>query len=187
MKHLRPNRREDGNHSSFSAGTIALIGLMAASLEAGKFALMSIPNVEVVTLLTALFGYVFGLAGIIAVIIFDLIEVMLWGFGTWVISYLIYWPLLCAVFWLIGRRKIRSRIVLGAVAVGMTVFFGVLSSLIDIGLLSGSYQNFWQRFVIYYGRGVWFYVAQIATNLILFPVAFLPMEKILQRLKQHRL
>ena len=49
---------------------IALIAVMAATLEGGKLALAAIPNVEIVTLLCAVYGYVFGGAGIIATYVF---------------------------------------------------------------------------------------------------------------------
>ena len=61
---------------SFKRGalSIALVGIMAATLECVKLALASIPNVEAVTLFTALFAYVLGPLGVAASIVFVCIE-----------------------------------------------------------------------------------------------------------------
>ena len=154
------------------ARAIALVGISAATVECGKLALAAIPNVEVVTLLLALYGYAFGYLGVAAALVFVAIEPMIYGFGSWVVSYMIYWPLVAVVFMLLGRARIKNRLLLTAVAVCLTFFFGVLSSLVDIGLFSGFFDNFFARFAIYYARGVPFYAAQIITNAVMFPLLF---------------
>ena len=151
---------------------VALVGIMAATVECGKLALASIPNVEVVTLLLGLYSYVFGWLGILAAVIFVCIEPLIWGFGTWVISYFIYWPTLALVFMMLGRIRVKNRLLLSGVAVLLTVLFGVLTSLVDVGLFSGAFDNFFARFSIYYMRGVPFYVTQILCNAVLFVSVF---------------
>jgi len=154
------------------ARAIALVGISAATVECGKLVLAAIPNVEVVTLLLALYGYAFGYLGVAAALVFVAIEPMIYGFGSWVISYIIYWPLVAVVFMLLGRARIKNRLLLTAVAVGLTLFFSILSSLVDIGLFSGFFDNFFARFFVYYAHGVPFYTAQIVTNAVLFPLLF---------------
>jgi|GEM_PF-201711 len=158
-----------------AAKRAALIGVAAGLLEAGKMALNAIPNVEVVTLFCALFGYVFGVYGIVSIYLFVGMEILIWGFSSysmWIVSYLIYWPLLGVIFWCLGQAKVKNRFILTAVAVVMTAFFGVMTSLIDCGILSGFRNDFWQRFAIYYVRGVPFYITQIVCNFILFITIF---------------
>ena len=150
----------------------ALVGVMAATLECAKLALSAIPNVEVVTLLIALYSTVFGWLGVASAVIFVAIEPLIWGFGSWVISYLLYWPLVAIVFLLLKKVGIKNRWALTGIAVLLTFFFGVLTSLVDIGLFSGTYDEFFKRFFIYYSRGVYFYLIQIASNAILFPYVF---------------
>ena len=129
---------------------IALVGVLAATLECAKLALSFLPNIEAVTLLTALFGYVFGIWGIAAAFVFVTIEPIIYGFGPWVISYYIYWPLVALIFMLLGRVKLRNRVIVTAVAVLLTVFFGVLTSLVDVGLFSANFDGFFYRFSILY-------------------------------------
>lgn len=170
---------------------VALIGVMAATIEVGKLALSAIPNVEVVTLFCALFGYVFGPMGLAATLIFVWLETMIWGFNTWVFSYLLHWPAVCLTFWFLGRIGVKNRIWLTLAAVLLTVAFGVSSSLIDVamymqgGLLRWNITNYWYRFGIYYMRGIWFYVVQVACNVVAFPLLFAPLVRLLQSLARR--
>ena len=166
-----------------SVRAIALVGVLAATLECAKLILAFLPNVEVVTLLCALYGYVFGPIGVAATVIFVCIEPLIWGFNLWVISYVLYWPFLAAVFWLLGKLGVRSRVILSAVALCMTIWFGVLDSLVNVGLFSGAFTRFWERFAIYYLRGVGFYVAQLVTNAVVFPLLFRPLAQRLERMR----
>lgn len=169
------------------ARMIALVGISAATLECAKLALAALPNIEVVTLLTALFGYVFGFAGVMAAVVFVCIEPLIYGFNTWVVLYFIYWPTLAALFMLLGKRRIKNRVIITAVAVLMTVLFGILSALIDVGLLSGAFDNFFYRFAVYYARGILFYAIQIACNAVLFPLLFDFLSKKLLLVKRKML
>ena len=154
------------------ARAIALVGITAATVECGKLALAALPNIEIVTLLVALYGYVFGWYGVASAVVFVSIEPLIYGFGTWLPAYFIYWPLVAVVFMLLRRAKIKNRWILTAAAVGLTVFFGVLTSLIEVGLFSGGFDNFLYRFAIYYARGIVFYAVQIGCNALLFPLLF---------------
>lgn len=164
---------------------LALVGISAATLECGKLALSALPNIEIVTLLVALYSYCFGAVGVMAAVIFVCIEPMIYGFGSWVLLYFIYWPALALTFAALGRLCVKSRIAITATAVGATVLFGVLSSLIDVGLFSGSFENLFYRFGVYYLRGIPFYLAQIITNAALFPLLFRPLSARLSRLYRH--
>lgn len=166
-----------------TARVIALVGIMAATIECAKLALMFLPNIEVVTILSALYGYVFGIYGVIATIVFVCIEPLIYGFGTWVVSYFLYWPLVAIVFMIFAKLRIKNRFVFTFSAIILTAWFGVLSSLIDIGLLSGFFDNFWQRFAIYYVRGIPFYIAQLACNAVLFLFLFKFLLAKLERIK----
>jgi hypothetical protein len=145
---------------------------MAATVECGKLALSALPNIEVVTLLLALYSYVFGWMGIAAAVVFVAIEPLIYGFGSWVIGYFIYWPLLSLLFFALGRIRVKRRFVITAAAVLMTFIFGVLTSLVDVGLFSGSFDNFLYRLGIYYLRGIPFYLLQIVCNFVLFLTVF---------------
>ena len=164
---------------------IALVGIMAATVECGKLALSFLPNIEVVTLLLALYGYVFGFLGVVAALVFVSIEPIIYGFNTWVVSYYLYWPLVSLVFMLLAKIKVKNRFLLTGAAVLLTAWFGILTRLVDLGLLSGFFDNFWYRFTVYYARGAVFYIVQIACNAVLFPLLFKFLAGKLERIKHQ--
>ena len=176
--------REVNKRKALSATkSIAIVGMIAASMECAKILLAAVPNVEAVSLLIALYSYSFGYAGVIGAFVFVCIEPLVWGMGTWFVSYLIYWPLLSVVFFILGRVKIKNRFALTGIAVVMTFFFGILTSLVDIGLFSGSFDNFFYRFGIYYARGVFFYAMHIGSNFAIFLFVFPPLLRFMTKLK----
>ena len=141
--------------------SIVQIALAAATLSAAKFTL--------------------GWKGIAASGVFAAIETVIWGFGSWVITYFIHWPLVAFSFCILSRFIKPSRIIPTIAAFVLTVEFSVLSALVDVGLTTGYFYNFGERFVIYFLRGTWFYVAQIACNLVLFPLLFKPLTALIAR------
>ena len=168
--------------TTFARGAIfriALVGICAALIEAVKLALSGIPNVEGVTLLCALFGYCFGWYGVLSTVVFVSIEPLIYGYNTWVLSYYLYWPFVAIVFLLLRKAKIKNRFALTGIAVLLTIWFGVLTSLVDVGLFTGFFEDFWHRFAVYYWRGIWFYVVQIACNAVVFPLLFRPLSDLL--------
>lgn len=170
-------------NASLAVRKVSLMGMMAAMLTGGKLALAVIPNVEIVTLLSALYGYVFGGLGILAILVFVTVEPLLWGVGTWVISYYLYWPFVGLVFFLFCRLGVKRCVPLTAAALLLTVWFGVLTSLVDIGLFMGYFDRFFERFAIYYMRGIVFYIVQLACNAVTFPLLFPPLSRTLFYIK----
>ena len=165
-------KKMSGKLGITSAKTIALVGIMAATVECGKLALSFLPNIEVVTLLLAVYGYVFGYLGVFAAFVFVSFEPLIYGFGPWVVSYFIYWPLVAFVFCILGRKKIHSRIISTSFAVGLTVFFGILSSAVDVALYLGVNSYYFSNLALYYVRGIVFCSVQIVCNAVLFPLLF---------------
>jgi hypothetical protein len=122
--------------------------------------------------------------GIVSAIVFVSIEPLIYGFGTWVVAYYLYWPFVAVIFMILGKIGLKNRFIHSAVAVLLTVWFGILSSLVDLGLLSGFFDNFWARFGVYYVRGIPFYIAQTVCNAVLFVFLFPYLVKRLEFIKQ---
>lgn len=160
------------NGVNFNARAVAFVGIMAATLECGKLALSFLPNIEVVTLLCALYGYVFGIYGVAAALVFVFIEPIIYGFGSWIITYIIYWPSVAVVFWLLRKKKVKSVVALTTAALCLTFAFGVLSSLIDTAFYLGINKNYLKNLIVYYLRGSIFYIVQLSCNAVVFPTLF---------------
>ncbi len=183
----REKERENGRRLR-PVRYIALAGVYAALLTGGKEALAAIPNVEVVTLLCALGGYALGAVALASIAAFVTVEGAIYGFGSWIISYYIHWPLVCAAFMLIRifvspQRRVLLRVVPTAAALILTLGFSALTSVVDVGILGGAGMSFFERFAIYYARGIPFYVAQLVTNAVLFPLIFPILAKVLIKAK----
>lgn len=79
---------------------LLIIALYSALVFALKEALAILPNIEVVTFLLAFAALVFPLSMSISIpFIFNLCEILLRGIATWVILYLVAWPLLVLLIW----------------------------------------------------------------------------------------
>lgn len=184
----REKERENGRRLR-PVRYIALAGVYAALLTGGKEALAAIPNVEVVTLLCALGGYALGAVALASIAAFVTVEGAIYGFGSWIISYYVHWPLVCAAFMLIRifvspQRRVLLRVVPTAAALILTLGFSALTSVVDVGILGGATNaGFFERFTIYYARGIPFYVAQLVTNAVLFPLVFPIIAKALIKAK----
>ncbi len=176
--------------------TLAISAMFSALLVGGKQLLAGLPNIEVVTLLIALCAYAWGLkTALFATNVFILCDMAIWGINTWVISYAVHFNLVAVIFWLLSFVKAKGamRVVLPtAVAVVLTAMFGVLTSAVDtlIGFSGGFFvvaQDFWRRFAVVYSAGIYFYVVQVASNLVLFATAFVPLVKVNQKVQQKLL
>lgn len=166
-----------------AAKKIAVIALMSATLTGGKMAMSFLPNIEPVSILLALYSFVFGIwFALPCALVFVAAETLLWGVNTWVISYFIYWPLVAVVFAALGKANAKLWQCLLAITL-LTLFFGVLTSLVDVGLFMGRFDNFWARFAAMYARGAVFFAIHVVSNFVIFLSVFNPLKKLLRLIK----
>ncbi len=168
-----------------AARRVATVALCAATLSCGKLVLAAIPNVEIVTLLCALYGYTFGWGGVLSAAVFVCLEPLSYGFGPWVLTYALHWPTVALLFALLAHARLKNRWALAGVALLLTAWFGVLSSLVDVGLFFGRFDRFFTRFSILYARGIPFYLTQIGCNAVLFPLLFPRLCRALSRVAKR--
>lgn len=164
---------------------IVLTGLAAALLSAGKQALASIPNIEVVTLFIMLYAACFKpQIAFVATAVFIFIEIFIWGFNTWVFAYLIHWNLLALFTFFLARVfKIKNRFVYLAYTIVMTALFGVLTSFIDalVGWAKTG-LSFATLFTAIYLRGIYFYIVHVVGNAAINITLFAPIRDLLHKL-----
>ncbi len=167
--------------SFLSAKKIALCAIMTATLEIGKLSLSFIANVEVVSLLTAVYAYVFGGLTLISVLAFILIEMAIWGVNTWVLSYFVFYGSIAIVFYFLGKKKIDILWLILLLISILTASFGFVSSFFDVAI--GGFNNFLNRYFIYYFRGIVFYAVHVVSNFIIFLLTFKSVKKLLENIK----
>lgn len=111
---------------------ITRIALLSAILYVSKVALEFLPNVELVSLLTVLYTLVFGKEAFLIVTVFNLFELIQWGFGTWWVSYLYVWPLL-ALITLLLKKIIKEEFLIWSIVSGLFgLVFGSLFAIVYI-------------------------------------------------------
>lgn len=175
-----------GRRGRVAAEYIVKVAVMAAMLTALKFALSFVPNVEVVTLLIMVYAAVFGAAYVLpSVFVFCAVEVAIYGVGSWVILYFIYWPTLAFLSCVLFARR-RHLLVAAVTAAVMSALFGVFSACCDtlyvaVGLYEGDLARYW---LAYYVRGLYFDLVHTASNFVVIAVLFKPLCAAGDRIKR---
>ncbi len=166
------------NKSLFTVKDIATIGMMAAILEGVKFALQSIPNVELVTLLIILFTLYLGPKTLVAVWAFVGLECVVYGLGLWTIMYVYIWPVLVALTLLIGKlfgTKSQWPFVILSLMFGL--FFGAFCA-IPYFFIGGINMA-----VTWWISGIPYDILHGISNGILCAILFTPLNRALSKIK----
>ena len=156
---------------------IVLIGILSASITAGKLALSFIPNVEIVTLLFIMYTLVFGIKkGFFISIIFTTTEIFIYGFSTWLIMYYILWPLLVLITGLL-KDRLKSEYAYATVGAVFGYTFGMFFAVMESFFYGAAYG--WA----YWIRGIPFDLLHGTSNFIIVLVLYKPIMDILLMLK----
>lgn len=156
------------------AKDIALIGLLSASITAGKLALSFIPNVEVVSLLFIVYTVTFGLKrSILVSIIFTTTEILIYGFSTWLLVYYFIWPLLIIITHFV-KETIKSEYGYATVAGLFGLFFGAFFAIIESFFYGYAYG------LTYWVRGIPFDIIHGVSNFIIVLILFNPITKAME-------
>lgn len=156
---------------------IALFGVLGALTFGAKVAMSGLPNIEPVSLLVMLFGAVFGWKALYPVMLYVVMEILLYGINFWNINYLYVWPILVAISILL--RKTQRPILWALVAGAFGLCFGLLCAPVYM-VVGGSFS---------YGIRWWlagfsFDLLHAGGNFIMVLVLFAPLRKALERLYQ---
>ncbi len=154
---------------------LVLCALMGALLFAFQMALSFLPNIEVVSVLIAVYAVVFGFWALPAVYIFVLLEGLIFGFDIWWISYLYIWLILFAAAYLL--KKADSAVVWALVLAIFGLFFGALSAL-PTAIAGGV-----SAAVSWWINGIVFDIIHCASNFVMGLVLFKPLKNALLKIR----
>lgn len=148
---------------------LLIIALYSALVFALKEALAILPNIEVVTFLLSFAALIFPLTMSISIpLIFNLCEILLRGFTTWVILYFIAWPLLIILIWSF-KKLIKKHWWLFVILNSLWGFsFGTLDALIHLALYGKS------AFLMYWINGLAFDAIHGVSNAVVAGVLYKP-------------
>lgn len=154
------------------------IALLSAVLYVSKAALEFMPNVELVSLLIIVYTLVFGSETLIVITVFNLFELIQWGFGTWWVSYLYVWPLLCFLV-LLTRRLFQEEFLLWGVVSGL---FGLAFG----GLFALAYLPIGRAYALsYWISGLPWDVWHGGCNFVLTVLLAKPLYHVLKRIQKE--
>ena len=153
---------------------VALFGVLGGLTFGAKVVMMSLPNIEPVSLLVMLFAVTFGRKALFPILVYVLLEFVLFGFGLWSFPYLYVWPLLALWAWLL--REMRSPLGWALLSGGFGLLFGALCA--PVCLLTGG-----PAFALsWWINGIPFDLLHCAGNFALALVLFVPLRGLFARL-----
>lgn len=159
-----------------SVQKLTRIALLSAILYVSKLALDFLPNIELVSLLTILYTLVFGKEAFLIVTVFNLFQIIQWGIGSWTISYLYVWPLLCLLTLLL-KKLIKEEFIVWSIVSGIFgLIFGSLFALVYIPVDPAYALSYWIT-------GLPWDVWHAVWNFVLMLVLGKPLYKVLKRMK----
>ena len=102
MKKAQQNEKAQacnrGQHKiALSIIEMCIFALLGALLFAQKLALRGLPNIHLCAVIIIVSTVCFGWKALYSVVVFVLLDMCLYGFGTWIVGYFIVWPALVVV------------------------------------------------------------------------------------------
>ena len=164
-------------NSKLTIKDIAVMGVMVATMTSFKYAMSLIPNVEPVSLLIILYTLFLGPKVIYAIIVFILVEGLIYGFGTWWVSYLYIWPLLSLLTYLF--RKQTSSLFFSVLSGIFGLFFGALTAIpyLFIGGITAAFN--------YFIAGIAYDFLHCVGNFVLCLALFRPLNSTLNKISKY--
>ena len=158
---------------SSTAREVALFGVLGGLTFAAKVAMMSLPNIEPVSLLVMVFAAIFGKKALFPIYVYVLLEFTLFGFGLWSAAYLYVWALLALAAWLL--RNMRSSLGWAVLSGGFGLLFGLLCAPVYVLTGGPAFALSWWL------SGIPFDLTHCAGNFALALVLFVPLRRLLTR------
>ncbi len=117
------------NHTDHSNKVIQIvtIGVLSAILLVGQLGLAFLPNIEIVSTLIILYTLTYKRQVFPIIMIFVLLEGIIFGFGIWWISYLYIWNILALI--VLVLHKMDSAILWAVVSGIYGLLFGALCAI----------------------------------------------------------
>lgn len=159
---------------------IAIFGISAGLMFALQVAMGPLPNIEPVSLMILVMSLVFGLKALWSVLVFVLLEGLMYGFGLWWFFYLYAWPLLVVITALLKNKIRESSLGCALLSGAYGLFFGFLYALIF--LFSGGFSAFWTCWV----AGIMFDIVHCVANFALAFVLADPLVRLLEKCRNRR-
>lgn len=154
---------------------IALFGVLGALTFGAKVAMSGLPNIEPVSLFVMVFAAVFGWKALYPVMLYVVMEILLYGISFWNINYLYVWPILVAVS--VGLRRCQRAWIWALVAAAFGLCFGLLCA--PVYMVVGGSFSYGIRWWL---AGLGFDCTHAIGNFVMVLALFAPLRKALEKL-----
>ena len=152
---------------------LCILALTGALMFALQVAMASLPNIHLTALLVILAAVFFGWKSLYSIVVFIMLEGLIFGFGAWWFSYWYIWPSLAIPAVLM--RQCRSALIWACIAAIHGLLFGALCA-IPYLFIGG-----WEMAFSYWVAGLPFDFLHCAGNFVLTLLLFNPLYKTLSR------
>ena len=138
-------------------------------------AMMSLPNIEPVSLLVMLFAVVFGRRALYPIYVYVFLEIAVYGVHLWSVNYLYVWVLLAFAAWCL--RDMRAPWGWAVLSGGFGLLFGALCA--PVYLTAGGIH----AAVSWWISGIPYDIIHGVSNFVMALVLFTPLRRALERLR----
>lgn len=166
--------KQPSSHTKLNAREISILSLMAALMLALQVAMSGLPNIHCTAILIILAAVFFGWKSLYAIVVFIMLEGLVWGFGLWWACYWYLWPALAIPA--ILMRENRSALVWAVVAALHGLLFGALYALPHF-FLGG-----WEMVLAKWISGIPFDLAHCGGNFVITLLLFTPLYKAFEKI-----
>ncbi len=174
---LKEQKQKVREAPKFSIKDIAQIGIMVAVIEASKFALSGMPNIELTSFWLIMFTVFFGWKIVAVVPVLILLEGSLYGVHLWWIMYSYIWPILVAISWFF--RKNTSAVFWAILSGLFGLCFGFMCSFpyFVIGASAGGFAAGVRSAITWWVAGIPWDFIHCAGNFTIMLVLYHPIAK----------
>lgn len=162
----------------FTALDVCMLGVATASLTAVKFALSWLANVELVSVLLVWYTLLFKrLRSFFIANLFIIVECFIYGFGLWILYYVIHWNCLVLLISILSRRGVKKSIFFALWCAFLTFLFGIQTTALDV-IFYSPLTSFLSSFATRYFMGLSFFITHIVSVFVSVLVLLPPLSKI---------
>lgn len=90
----------------------------------GQYIFQFIPNIEVVSLFIIIFSLIYRYKTLYSITLFIMLMGIFYGFGLWILGYLIIWPLLCVMTIILSKYLKKNYFILSLFSATFSFLFG---------------------------------------------------------------
>lgn len=161
-------------HNGLTVREVVLFGVLGALTFALKLAMAALPNIEPVSLMIILMAVTFGWKALFPTYLYVMMEILVYGLGTWSICYLYVWPILAVLA--ICFRKMENPVGWAILSGTFGLMFGALCGMVDVFIGGVGYA--FAKWI----SGIPFDLMHCGGNFVIALLLFLPLHTLLRKL-----